>query len=63
MEDFKRLLDGAKRGTREDMECLLAMYNQLINRVSTIDNHIDADLRQHLTMAFILAVMKFKDFE
>ena len=35
----------------------------LINRMSVVDDHIDVDLKQHLIVEFMLALLKFEDFE
>ena len=63
MGDFKRLIERAKRGNRDAMEQLLSIYAHLINRMSVVDDYIDVDLKQHLIVEFMLALLKFENFE
>ena len=60
MGTFEELIKGAKAGKREDIEHLLKIYQPLICHHSRINGSLDADLRQHLQLEFILALMKFE---
>ena len=60
MGAFEKMLQGAKTGERVDIERLVSLFSPLIHQYSTIDGRIDADLRQHLYLEFILALLKFE---
>lgn len=60
MGAFEEMLQGAKKGNRADIGNLVALFSPLIHQYSTIDGRIDADLRQHLYLGFILALLKFE---
>lgn len=60
MGTFKELVQGSKAGKREDVEHLLRIYQPLIEHQSQIDGKPDADLRQHLQLEFLLALMNFE---
>ena len=63
MGAFEELVKGAKSGNRADVERLLEIYRPLIYQQSVVDGHRAADLRQHLYLEFIVALMKFEIFE
>lgn len=60
MGAFEKMLQSAKEGSRADIERLVSLFSPLILQYSTIDGRLDADLRQHLYLEFILALLKFE---
>lgn len=63
MGAFEHLLRSAKNGERADMERLLSVYAPLISRQSMVNGQSDPDLKQYLTMEFVIALMKFENFK
>ena len=60
MGTFEKMLQSAKKGNRTDIGSLVSLFSPLIHQYSTIDGQLDADLRQHLYLEFILALLKFE---
>lgn len=58
-EEFRKVLDGATAGNKNDIETIINLYLPLINRFSVINGEIDEDLRQDLMIHVVLSLPKF----
>ena len=47
-EEFRKVLESAIAGNKNDIETIIDLYLPLINRFSVINGVIDEDLRQEL---------------
>lgn len=58
-EEFRKALEGAIAGQKNDIETIIDLYLPLINRFSVINGVIDEDLRQDLMIHVVLNLSKF----
>lgn len=58
-EEFRKVLEGAIAGNKNDIETIIDIYLPLINRFSVINGVIDEDLRQELMIHVVLNLSKF----
>lgn len=58
-EEFRRALEGAVAGKRDDLETILRLYMPLINKYSMWCGMLDEDLRQFLLIHITLNISKF----
>lgn len=58
-EKFRKALEGAIAGQKNDLETIIELYLPLINRFSMINGAIDEDLRQELMIHVVLNLSKF----
>lgn len=59
-EQFRVVLLEAIGGNQDALEQLLAMYEPLINKHSTINGMLDEDLRQYILIHIALNISKFE---
>ncbi|ASA22460.1 helix-turn-helix domain-containing protein [Paenibacillus donghaensis] len=59
MNSVSNLLHLAQQGDKEAEAKLIIRYEPVINKYAKRNGTIDADCKQHLTIAFILAVRRF----
>lgn len=58
-EKFRKALEGAIAGQKNDLETIIDLYLPLINCFSMINGVIDEDLRQELMIHVVLNLSKF----
>lgn len=58
-EEFRKVLESAIEGNKNDIETIINFYLPLINRFSVINGEIDEDLRQDLMIHVVLHLSKF----
>ena len=59
-QKFKDILERALRGSNEDIEILLKVYEPLINKNSFVYGKWDEDLRQFILIRIVQSLANFR---
>ncbi len=59
MTDFAATLNMARQGDRKAIEQLLLLYEPLIGRYSRINEKVDEDLRQFISLRILISLKNF----
>ena len=59
-QEFESMLNGAIRGDRMALECLLNLYQPLIRKYSYVNGRFDEDLYQQQIFRVLKQVEKFE---
>ncbi len=59
-QEFKRILEDAKKGEIMAIETILELYEPMVNKHAVLNGNFDEDLKQFLLLSILRKLKKFE---